>query len=297
MPKKFNALMNIVVLGSKGFIGSSLLRHLSGNCWFNVLGLDVPELDLTDERQVCSAMPELVKDSIVIVAAAITRDRDNSIAAMIDNIKMVANLSHVLGDYPAGQVIYLSTVDVYGRRNLTLPLNELSNIQPSNYYGISKITREYILRLACGAAGSPLAILRLPGVYGPNDTHKSPINVFATRAIEGRPIEVRGNGAELRDFLYIEDLCRIAEQVILRGIWGTFNIVTGQSHPIGYILKVIETFCGRPVEVSFKGRQEDSDLVFEPSAILREIPEFQFIDVEIGLEQTVKYYQEQLSCV
>lgn len=297
MPKQFNALTNIVVLGSKGFIGSSLLSRLSANCRFNVRGLDVPELDLTDKRQVCSILPELVKDSIVIVAAAITRDRDNSTAAMIDNIKMVANLSHVLGDYPAGQVIYLSTVDVYGRRNLTLPLNELSDIRPSNNYGISKITREYILRLACADAGSPLAILRLPGVYGPNDTHKSPVNVFTRKAIEGQRIEVRGNGAELRDFLYIEDVCRIAEQVILRAIRGTFNIVTGQSHSISYILKVIETFCGRPVEVSFNDRQEDSDLVFERSTILREIPEFQFTDVEVGIEQTVKYYQEQLSCV
>lgn len=297
MPKQFNALTNIVVLGSKGFIGGSLVRHLSGNCGFDVRGVDVPELDLTDDRQVRSTLPELVKDSIVIVAAAITRDRDNSTAAMIDNIRMVANLSHVLDDYPAGQVIYLSTVDVYGRRNLTLPLNELSKIQPSNYYGISKVTCEYILRLACADTGSPLAILRLPGVYGPNDTHKSPINVFVTRAIEGRPIEVRGSGAELRDFLYIEDVCRVVEQVILRGIRGTFNIVTGQSHSISHILKVIETLCGRPVEVSFNGRQEDSDLVFEPSAILREIPEFQFTDVEVGLEGTIKYYQEQLSCV
>lgn len=297
MPKDFNVFANIVVLGSKGFIGSSLLSHLSGNCGSNVRGLDVPELDLTDERQVYSVLPELVKDSVVIVAAAITRDRDNSTAAMIDNIKMVANFSHVLGDYPPMQVIYLSTVDVYGRRNLILPLNESSRIQPSNYYGISKITREYILRLACGTAGSPLAILRLPGVYGPNDTHKSPINIFTTKAIEGRRIDVRGNGTELRDFLYIEDVCRIVEQVISRGISGIFNIVTGQSHTIGYILEIIQRLCGHPVEISFKGMQEDSDLVFEPSAILCEMPEFQFTDVEVGLEQTVKYYQEQMSCV
>jgi len=97
VPKPFNALTNIVVLGSNGFIGGSLLRHLSANCRFNVRGLDVPELDLTDERQVCSVLPGLVKDSIVIVAAAITRDRDNSTGAMIDNIKMVANLFSAKG--------------------------------------------------------------------------------------------------------------------------------------------------------------------------------------------------------
>jgi len=52
-------------------------------------------------------------------------------------------------------------------------------------------------------------------VYGPYDTHRSPISVFATRAVEGRRIEVRGNGADLRDFLYIEDVFRIVETVFM----------------------------------------------------------------------------------
>ena len=297
MPNHFTTCTNVVVLGSRGFIGASLLKHLSAGAGFAVRGADLPELDLTDECTVRSILPELIKDSVVIVAAAVTRDRDDSTTAMIDNIKMVSNLARVLDDYPARQVVYLSTVDVYGRRNLILPLNESSRIQPSNYYGISKVAREYILHVACGVGETPLAILRLPGVYGPNDTHNSPIKVFTTSAVEGRTIRVRGNGSELRDFLYIKDVCEIVEQTILREISGTFNIVSGQSHPIGYILKVIETLCGRPAEISFKGRQEDSDLVFEPSAILREMPEFEFTDVEVGLEQTVKYYQEQLSCV
>jgi len=284
---------NVLVLGSKGFIGGSLVRHLSGCGECVVRGLDLPELDLTDEQQVRLFLPRWVKDAAVVMAAAITRDRDDSAAAMARNIQMASNLAQVLKEHPARQLIYLSTVDVYGRRNLRLPLSESSAIQPSNFYGISKITREYILRLACADAAIPLAVLRLPGVYGPNDTHNSPIRVFITKALAGQTLKVKGNGSELRDFLYIEDLCEIVACVIREPICGTFNIVTGRSHSIGDILRTIEECCGHPIDVSFEGRQEDSDLVFERSTILAQVPAFRFTSIEAGLAQSLEHYRRQ----
>ena len=286
---------NILLLGSKGFIGGSLVRHLSGCGEFVVRGLDLPELDLTDEQQVRLLLPRWVENAVVVMAAAITRDKDDSAAAMASNIKMASNLAQVLKQHPAGQFIYLSTVDVYGRKNLRLPLSESSAIQPSNYYGISKVTREYILRQACDDTGTPLAVLRLPGVYGPRDSHNSPIRTFAVRALAGRTITITGNGSELRDFLYIDDLCEIVRQVIVRSIRGTFNLVTGISHSIGDLLKTIEGCCGRPIDVSFQGRQADRDLVFERSAILAQMPTFTFTSIEEGLSQTVECYQKELS--
>lgn len=291
----FAAPGNVLVLGSKGFIGGSLVRHLSGCGEFAVRGLDLPELDLTDEQQVRLLLPKWVKNAVVVMAAAITRDKDDSAAAMARNIQMASNLAEVLKEHPARQIIYLSTVDVYGRRNLKLPLNESSAIQPSNYYGISKITREYILRWACEDTGTPLAVLRLPGVYGPRDSHNSPIRTFAVRALTGRTITVHGNGSELRDFLYVDDVCEVIEQVVLKRICGTFNIVTGISRSLGDILKMIADCCGHPIDVSFQGRQEDADLVFERSAILAEVPAFTFTRIEEGLSRTVKCCQEEFS--
>jgi len=286
---------NILLLGSKGFIGGSLVRCLSTSGEFVVRGLDLPELDLTDERQVGSLLPGSVENAVVVVAAAITRDKDDSAAAMASNIKMASNLAQVLKEHPARQLIYLSTVDVYGRKNLKLPLSESSAVRPSNYYGISKLTCEHILRWVCDDTGIPLAVLRPPGVYGPHDSHNSPIRVFTTRALTGRTITLNGNGSELRDFLYIDDLCEVARQVIVRSIHGTFNLVSGISHSIGDILRTIEDCCGYPIGVSFQGRQGDDDLVFERSAILTEIPTFTFTNIEEGLSQTVRCYQKELS--
>jgi len=283
----------ILLLGSRGFIGLSLFRHLSDEGEFTVRGFDLPELDLTDEPQVRALLPEWVENGVVIMAAAITRDRDDSTTAMRNNIHMAANLAGILKDHPPRQLIYLSTVDVYGRRNLKLPLSESSVVQPSNYYGIAKITREYILRLACGSAGIPLTILRLSAVYGPGDTHKSPIRVFITKALAGQALKVKGNGSELRDFLYIPDLCEVVAHVIRASIGGTFNLVSGRSRSIRDILKAIEQCCGHPLDVSFEGRQEDSDLVFERSALLAQMPTFRFTGIEEGLAQTVEHYRRQ----
>ena len=54
---------------------------------------------------------------MLIMAAAITRDKDRSIRAMMNNIKMDSNIANLLAEYPPSHLIYISSIDVYGGKS------------------------------------------------------------------------------------------------------------------------------------------------------------------------------------
>jgi UDP-glucose 4-epimerase len=214
---------------------------------------------------------------------------------MVDNIKMVSNVAKILAKCSPRSFIYLSSIDVYGRENLSSPLHELSNIMPWNYYTVSKITGEYIFKLACINNHVPLSILRLPGVYGPADTHRSPIATFITYVLNQKPITIRGTGSEKRDFLYVKDISTIIRHIILKRISGTFNIVTGQSYTINEVLNIIRRLSGCPFDIMYEHGNKGIDLLFKKSALLNIIPEFNFTKLETGLKETYEYYKKNIT--
>ena len=157
--------IKVVVLGSRGFIGKMIVERLSLDSTYQVVGFTSSELNLTDSRQVDFKLTEVLRNAVVIITAAITRDRDNSMVAMIDNIRMAINIGNAIKNYPPSHVIYIGSVDVYGRRGLTLPLSESSKLMPSNPYAISKLTNEFILRNLCHDKKFLFTSLRLSPVY------------------------------------------------------------------------------------------------------------------------------------
>lgn len=121
----------------------------------------------------------------VVFCAVINRLNDNSYHALVRNIQMAHNFAAAATRGKLGGVIFLSSVDVYGRTP-ELPITERTVTAPANFYGIAKLTSELLLRRP-GALNCPLTVLRLPGVYGPGDGGRSVVGRFLTRLrVEGR---------------------------------------------------------------------------------------------------------------
>ena len=292
-----NAMIGVNILGSTGFIGKSIIESFSKDSMFNVSGFSSKDANLTNLQQTLSLLKYIPEGSILIIASAVTRDKGQLLSAMLDNIKMASNLASLIFQKSFSHVVYLSTVDVYGRNNLRLTLSESSKIQPDNYYAISKYTSELILKKACFDKNIYFTVLRLPGVYGPEDTHRSPIKIFITSVINGEQIRVVANGSQLRDFLYVNDVQRVIKAVILRKITGTFNVVTGESYTINEVLNLIENISNSSINIFYEENSMDKlDLVFNKSALLSQVPEFSFTELSDGLENTYKYYCQKNRC-
>ena len=135
-------------------------------------------------------------------------------------------------------VIFFSTVDVYGV-NPELPISELSPVNPNDFYAKAKLDSENILKKESELKGFNLTILRLCGVYGKGDTGKSTINQLVSSAINDREINITSNPDIERDFILVNDISRIIEQIVDNKIIGILNIATGQSQTISFIAKKI----------------------------------------------------------
>ena len=285
----------IIVLGSSGFIGKSIVKSFSKNKTETVIGITSSDVDLRDEKQVFANLPGLMRNSVVVMAASITRDRDSSTTSLLSNIKMDTNLANVLSNYPAAFVIYISTIDVYGRECLTLPLNEKSWTKPSNYYAISKLAGEHILCSACTTKQIPFTILRIPALFGPGDTHSSPIKNFIISAINREIIKIRGTGNEMRNFLYIDDVSQVVKAIILNQIEGLYNVVNKKSFRINHVIKIIEKLCNYPLEVVSSDENRDfkeMNIEFDATNFLNSFPEFNCTEIEIGIKKTYEYYRD-----
>jgi UDP-glucose 4-epimerase len=296
MKAENNRCISLAVLGSRGFIGKRIVETLSKDPSFKVEGFSSLHANLTDSLQTLSLKNNIREGEALVIAAAITRDRKDTPTTMLDNIKIASNIVSLIFGHPVSHVVYLSTVDVYGRENLRLPLDETSDIRPSSYYAISKYASELILQKACRDGNISFTILRLPGVYGPDDTHESPIKVFITSAIKKSLIKVTGDGSQLRDFLFVDDIHKVIRQVIFKKISGIYNIVTGKSHTINQILNLIEDISKYKLNKAYDKKSKDKqDMVFNKSALLSQLPGFRFTDLSEGLARTYNYYKKHYS--
>lgn len=282
---------NAVVLGATGFIGRGVAKTLSMK-GFGVNRVGSKDINLAESKETESKLPEMLEESALIVVAAKTVDKGDSFEAMSENIKMYTNIASVINRRRVRHLVYFSTVDVYGKKDLALPLSEASRIQPHSYYAISKVFGEFVFGKACFDEGIPLTVLRLPRIYGPDD-RRSAIDIFMRSAIKKESITVNGDGAQKRDFVYMEDISTAVNLILLNKTEGTYNMVTGRSYAINQIMEFIGDITGnKPVVIYEKGRG-DIDLVFERPKILERLDGFSFVDLRSGLKMIHDLYESR----
>jgi UDP-glucose 4-epimerase len=108
-------------------------------------------------------------------------------------------------------VVFAGTRQIYGRPQ-TLPVDESHPIRPADVNGIHKAAAEEYHLLLGRVYEFPVAVLRLTNTYGPgmriSDARQTFLGVWLRALLEGREIEVWGDGSQLRDFTYVDDVAR-----------------------------------------------------------------------------------------
>ena len=109
---------------------------------------------------------------------------------------------------PAVKVVFASTRQVYGRPD-SLPVSESHLVRPTDVNGINKAAGEYYHLVYNNVFGVRACSLRLSNVFGPRQLLKHNrqgfIGWFIRLAIEDQEIQIYGDGAQLRDFVYVDD--------------------------------------------------------------------------------------------
>ena len=219
----------VLITGGLGFIGSNLARRLValdadvllvdsliddyGGNLFNIDGIaDRLHVNVADIRQQ-TTMNYLVRDRAVIFNLAgqvshIDSMRDPYTDLEINCRSQLTVLEACRNHNPGVKVVFAGTRQVYGRPD-SLPVDESQLVRPTDVNGINKAAGEYYHLVYNNVFGIRACSLRLTNVYGPRQLIKHNrqgfIGWFIRLAIEDRPIQIYGDGSQLRDFVYVDD--------------------------------------------------------------------------------------------
>ncbi|HEX2341643.1 MAG TPA: NAD-dependent epimerase/dehydratase family protein [Vicinamibacterales bacterium] len=220
----------VLVTGGLGFIGSNLARRLVdlgadvllvdslipdyGGNLFNIAGIeDRVRVNVADVRQ-GSTMNYLVQDREVIFNLAgqvshIDSMTDPHTDLEINCRSQLTMLEACRRHNRKVKMVFAGTRQVYGRPE-RLPVDETHLVRPTDINGINKAAGEYYHLVYNNVFGVRACSLRLTNVFGPRQLIKHDrqgfIGWFIRLAVEGREIQVYGDGSQLRDFVYVDDV-------------------------------------------------------------------------------------------
>ena len=282
MPKQ-----RFVVLGHTGFIGSRVLNKLSDDGDCETLGFSIGQIDLANEESAGTLAEVFTAESTVIMSAAIKRQLGDTPDSFLQNTRILVNFAKAVARHPVKRVVYLSSGAVYGEDIENLAITEDTPLVPRSYYGLSKIDAEWILKRAVPSETS-LGLLRPATIYGPGDleTAYGPSG-FLNAAVRGEPIKLWGDGSELRELLFIDDVVDVVAAFAKSDHSGPLNCVAGKSYSFQDALAAVERVVGRLPEVTSRPRSKDKvDNAYDNRLLRTVLPGISFTPLEDGIRRT-----------
>ena len=279
-------LDKVVLLGATGFLGLAIAAQLTGT-GADVHGFSSRTLNLTD-RAAFGVLEGLVgPETTLIFASAVTPDKGRTVDALDANLQMAMNVGRYLEGHPFRKVVYVGSDAVYPMSDSVV--TEASPVEPSDFYALAKYAGERVLANVCAAAKIPLVIVRPTGVYGAGDTHNSyGPNRFISQIHNERKVSLFGEGDDIRDHVYVDDVAAAVVGLAASDATGVFNIASGESRAFGSIVEQLRALSPVPFEVvNLPKSGGTSRRDFDVSRLREVLPDWQVTPFEEGLRRTV----------
>lgn len=204
----------LVELGAHVTLVDSLIPEYGGNLQ-NVAGIDPvrARVNIADVRDEYS-MNYLVQDhQYLFNLAGQTSHLDSMNDPYTDleiNCRAQLSILEACRKYnPAISVVYASTRQIYGKPDY-LPVDERHPLHPVDVNGINKMAGEWYHIVYNNAYGIKSCVLRLTNTYGPRmrvkDARQTFLGIWIKQLIDGVPIKVYGDGLQIRDLNYVDDV-------------------------------------------------------------------------------------------
>ncbi len=230
IPASAFAAKRILITGGLGFIGSNLARRLVemdaqvilvdslipdyGGNLFNLDGIaDCVTVNIADVRDEYS-MDYLVRAQDILFNLAgqtshLDSMRDPYTDLEINVRSQLSILEACRKNNPSIKIVYASTRQFYGKPDY-LPVDEKHPLHPTDVNGINKMAGEWYHSVYNNVYGLRATSLRLTNTYGPRmrikDARQTFLGVWLKQVLTGEPILVYGDGQQLRDFNFVDDV-------------------------------------------------------------------------------------------
>lgn len=295
------------IVGSRGFIGSSLARYFlagkpgglrllvrSSADYESPKGAEVFRGDLLS-RNDCEGFAADLKLIYYLahVNTPVNSDLDLPSDALVNLVPLLTLLETIrhLGTRP--HVVYFSSGGaVYSPSKNRVPYRETDPYSPSCSYGIQKLAAEEYLRLAALKGYLTATILRVGNAYGtllPQHRMQGLIGVAVSRILNGQPVRIFGNPNNVRDYVHLEDVCSMADRASNPPRDFTIvNVGSGLGHSVTDVLRLIGECHGQPLAVQHDdscGNELADWAVLDNTKAMLEFGWSPAIDLRSGIER------------
>jgi nucleoside-diphosphate-sugar epimerase len=313
----------ILITGGAGFIGSNLAERFSRDN-------EVTLLDRTFSDQPVNFTSLASKRNVKLVEADILESKD--VDSIARNAQIVIHAAAIVGvgrvcHYPRETLetnfsgtsrilkalennsrlerfVYFSTSEVFGVNSFRVQEDAPSLVGPAAEarwsYAIAKLAGEHLVQAYYRQCGMPVVTVRPFNVFGPRRLGAHAMKSFILSALTGKPIEVHGDGSQIRSWCYISDFCDALVEMIARpaAVGQDFNVgnPTNTVTILQLAQQILEMthsrvpikFCDHP----FADVEIRVPSLTKAHAILDYQPAY---DLARGLGPTIDWYQEHLA--
>lgn len=330
----------LLVTGGAGFIGSNFIHHLFNKSDFSgrVVNYDfltyagnednLKEIkakwnerryffvkgDIGDRQLLKETLARFKPQAIINFAAESHVDRsiDAPMVFIDTNIKGTASLLEEalaywqsLADKEKGQFrfLHISTDEVFGALAETGLFTEKTPYHPNSPYAASKAASDHLLNAWHKTFNLPVLLTNCSNNFGPYQFPEKLIPLIIINCLHEKPLPVYGQGANIRDWLYVDDHCNALWQVLNNGKVGeSYNIGGGNEiKNIDVVIKACIIMDGIKPRANGKSYQDLITYVADrPGHDYRYAIDFSKIKSELGwqpihsyhsgMEKTIRWY-------
>jgi len=327
--------MKLLVTGGAGFIGSALIRLLIKEHDTTIINVDkltyagnleslnevadnpryhFIQADICDADKIASILQQHQPDMVMHLAAESHVDRSiegpsefiqTNIVGTYTLLQQALNYWQQLDETARTRFRFhhISTDEVFGSLGETGYFSETTPYQPSSPYSASKASSDHLVNAWHHTYGFPIVMSNCSNNYGPYQFPEKLIPLMILKAIKGEALPVYGNGANVRDWLYVDDHVRALLKILLEGRAGESYNVGGNNEKTN--LEVVQGVCSLLDEllpesshcphyslVNFVEDRPGHDLRYaiDASKIADELDWQPQESFESGLRKTVEWY-------
>ena len=260
-------MKNILITGGAGFIGSHIVEKLLENN-YNVIIIDnlssgfienIPNSDTLKFYQLNIEKDDLelvfqkeAPDYVIHLAAQTSVNFSISHPYYDANMNVMASIKllELCKKYNIRKFITASSAAIYGNPKY-LPIDENHPTEPMSQYGLSKLTMEKYIKLS----GIPYIIFRFSNAYGPrqkSSKESGVVAIFNNAMKNNEPINIYGDGEQIRDFIYVEDIANICIKAINSNVENEIiNFSTNKGVSLNQLFKVMKSLYNYTLNANY----------------------------------------------
>lgn len=306
---------NILITGGAGFIGSHLAERLAQDNFVRIVddfstgdwenlgdiadreSVEIIDDDINDRTAVKDWCADIDVVFHLAVSCLRTSLGDPEVSHEV-NAGGTLNLCRGALACGVGRFVYLSSSEVYGTAR-QVPMSETHPLEPLTVYGATKLAGELYAKAFHRTYGLPVVIVRPFSTYGPRepwrDKRAEVIPRFILRILSGRAPIIFGDGAQTRDFCYVEDTVTgiLAAAACEELVGDVVNIARGREVPVGKIALLIAEHLGTRLTPAHRpSRPGDITRHVADTSKARDLVGFEApTDITEGLSRCIQWFK------